>query len=188
MRLAPEQLGAGAALPSLAAALCGAESVIATDYDRHSCEAAARAAEHNRNVSGCAALGRVRVERLDWRDTAAPGFRPAWGPVEVLIAADCNYYPGASPWLVAAVRAHLADGGTLLLASREGRAGLAPCLAMLRADAELAEVANHAFSAQDHLWTFERRRHTQVEPVERQSPMTMSWWVVIALLCALVVY
>ena len=188
MRLAPEQLGAGAALPSLAAALCGAESVIATDYDRHSCEAAARAAEHNRNVSGCAALGRVRVERLDWRDTAAPGFRPAWGPVDVLIAADCNYYPDASPWLVAAVRAHLADGGTLLLASREGRAGLAPCLAMLRADAELAEVAHHAFSAQDHLWTFERRRHTQVEPVERLSSMTMSWWVVIALLCALVVY
>jgi hypothetical protein len=31
--------------------------------------------------------------------------------VEVLIAADCNYYARSSPWLVAAVLAHLAAGG-----------------------------------------------------------------------------
>lgn len=161
----PEQLGAGTALPSMAAALCGAESVVATDYDSHSCDAAARAAEHNWNVSGCAALGRVRVEQLDWRDTTAPNYRPSWGPVDVLIAADCNYYSEASPWLVAAVRAHLADGGTLLLASREGRAGLAPCLAMLRA--EFSEVAHHAFSPQDHLWTFERRGRQVERPFWR---------------------
>ena len=152
------ELGAGAGLPSLTAALCGAESVVVTDYDRFSVDAAARAAAHNYAVTGVAALGRVRAERLDWKEACLPGFTPSWGPGDVLIAADCNYYSRASPWLVAAVMAHLAEGGTLLLASRDGRAGLDKCLALLRAQPGLLESQQRqSFSAADHLWTFERR-------------------------------
>ena len=151
------ELGAGAALPSLTAALCGAASVVATDYDQFSVDAAARAAQHNLAATGCDALGRVRAARFDWKEASAPGYAPSFGPVELLIAADCNYYTKASPWLVAAVLAHLADGGTLLLASRDGRAGLDSCLALLRSHPSLVEVSHHTFSDQDHMWTFERR-------------------------------
>ena len=67
------ELGAGAGLPSLTAALCDAASVVVTDYDPFSVAAAARAAAHNCAVNpGVAALGRVRAERLDWKDACPP--------------------------------------------------------------------------------------------------------------------
>jgi predicted nicotinamide N-methyase len=67
------ELGAGVGLPSLTAALCDAASVVVTDYDREGVAAAARAAAHNCAVNPCvAALGRVRAERLDWKDACPP--------------------------------------------------------------------------------------------------------------------
>ena len=63
------ELGAGVGLPSLTAALCEAASVVVTDYDAFSVAAAARAAAHNCALNpAVAALGRVRAERLDWKD------------------------------------------------------------------------------------------------------------------------
>ena len=44
------ELGAGAALPSLVAAVLGASSVVATDYDAIGCEAAARSRDVNAHV------------------------------------------------------------------------------------------------------------------------------------------
>ena len=58
------------------AALCEAASVVVTDYDAFSVAAAARAAAHNCALNpAVAALGRVRAERLDWKDACTVRLR-----------------------------------------------------------------------------------------------------------------
>ena len=118
------ELGAGTGLPSLCANVSGARSVVGSDYDAAGVAALSRAVAYN-GLDGVSAL------RLDWFDALKPGFTPVHEPVEVLIVADCNYYSRACEALFATVLAHLLPGGTLLLASRDGRASLSEFLQRL---------------------------------------------------------
>lgn len=159
------ELGAGAGLPSLVAGTIGAASVVCTDYDEPGVAAASRAVEHN-----CSALGRlagrlsqVSCVRLDWRDAARPGATLAFEPAEVIIAADCNYYTAALEPLLATIQAYLRPGGTLLLASKEGRASLDACIdALLSNGCEVVETVvfppeeGEAAEPAHKLWRFVR--------------------------------
>ena len=118
------ELGAGTGLPSLCARLSGAVSVVGSDYDEAGVAALRRAIEYNR-------LSHVSAMKLDWFDALQPEFTTAHAPVQVLIVADCNYYSRACEALFATVLTHLLPGGTLLLASRDGRASLSEFLQRL---------------------------------------------------------
>ena len=119
------ELGAGAALPSLAAAALGAATVLATDCDAAGCAAASRAAAAN----GLEAV--LCVASLDW---FSPESRAAVRQSEVVLACDCNYYVKAVEPLFETCAACVARGGLLVLASRTGRAGHSDCLRAIEAD------------------------------------------------------
>eukprot|EP00966_Prymnesium_polylepis_P207726 4811812-Prymnesium_polylepis.1 len=86
---------------------------------------------------------------LDWFAALKPGFAPVHEPVEVLLVADCNYYSRAVDALLAAVLLHLAPGGTLVLASREGRASLDEFLDRLHAHGEFTLARRVTFDTDD---------------------------------------
>uniref|UniRef100_A0A7S4C0G0 Calmodulin-lysine N-methyltransferase n=1 Tax=Chrysotila carterae TaxID=13221 RepID=A0A7S4C0G0_CHRCT len=128
------ELGAGTSLPSLASAAIGASLVLATDYDLSGREATQRAIDRNRALWNCSARDacHIAVQRLDWFAVLEPGYVVPFGsPFDVLLVCDCNYYTRSTPALVQTIRVHLGNGGRLVLASREGRNGLADCLRML---------------------------------------------------------
>ena len=165
------ELGAGGGLPSLACALAGASSVVCTEVDENALLAIARAAEYNARLLEHEELKRLQAFRLDWFASLASDALPAFAPVELLICADCNYYERASSPLVATIKLVLAPDGTLLLASRLGRHGLALCLALLEADDEMQmreeiylearddqSCDSNVLEPQDRMWRYTRSK------------------------------
>ena len=132
------ELGAGLGLPSVAASFAGAAACCVTDRSEVALAALQRLCDRatlsDRSPECTAApwTARITTRTLDWEDCAAPGFRPK-SVADVVIAADCHYYSAALAWLTAAMEAHLAPGGRILLASREGRISLDDARALLHA-------------------------------------------------------
>lgn len=109
------ELGCGLGLPSLAAALVGAE-VTATDW---SPDAVALLTENARRNG-------VRLRARTWRWSDPPErLGPPW---PLVVGSDLLYEARNGPWLAAALDAVLAPGGEALVAD-PGRAAAEPFLA-----------------------------------------------------------
>jgi predicted nicotinamide N-methyase len=92
------ELGAGLGLPSLAAAIRGAE-VTATDWSAEAVRAAAANAERNG----------IALTALRWRWT--DDREPLGGPFDLVLASDVLYERRNAPWLLAALPALVTAGG-----------------------------------------------------------------------------
>jgi len=114
------ELGCGLALPSLAAAVAGAE-VLATDWAPEALEL----------VATNAAANRLHVETglVDWQDGAPPGLPP----FEVVLAADVLYEERNAGPLLAVLAALTSPTGTALLAD-PGRRHAPPFFEKARRD------------------------------------------------------
>jgi predicted nicotinamide N-methyase len=99
------ELGAGLGVPSLVAALGGAD-VLATDWY----EPSLAFVSHNASRAGVA----VATMLVDWREP--PAALLAAGPFDLVMAADVLYEPRNAPPLAALVPRLVAPGGEVLLA------------------------------------------------------------------------
>ena len=100
------ELGCGLALPSLAAAIAGADEVLATDWAPDALElVAANAAANGLNVT---------TALVDWHD--APTSVQALGHFDVVLAADVLYEERNAAPLLAMLGAVVAEDGEALVA------------------------------------------------------------------------
>ena len=142
------ELGAGAGLPSLVSARLGAASVVCTEVCDKALALLDEVAAHNELD------GRLRSGKLDWFDILNE-VDGSWSvlPVELTIAADCNYFSSAVPALLATFRLVIAPGGMLLLASREERIGLTECYDALLAEVDFELLESITFGSEMGSWS-----------------------------------
>lgn len=137
------ELGCGLALPSLAAAYGGANS-LATDVDHRSLALAAKAAARNLPA---AANSRFETSFLDFRDRAA---LQAIGAVDLLLIAGQFYREELREPLVSAVCLLCSQGCTLLMSNWVGEHQQEPMQLFLTA------LDDEAFELQEHFDCSER--------------------------------
>lgn len=115
------ELGCGAALPSLVAHQLGASQVVATDFRLPTLEHVQYHAQINKNSP-------IHVEAIDWRDfETLPEFQP-----DVILAADVIYGIALVEPLVETIQNILPKYGVLILATRDGRSGIAEFQSAMR--------------------------------------------------------
>lgn len=122
------ELGCGLGLPSLAAAVAGAD-VLATDWSAEAVELLGANAERN----GIALTARR------WRWTEDPA--PLGGPFDLVLAADVLYERRNLPWVLEALVALVAPDGEAWLAD-PGRATAEPFAAAARERFTLDELGH----------------------------------------------
>ena len=141
------ELGAGIGLPSLASAKLGARSIVCTELCDKALALIDETAARNQVAD------RLRASRLDWFDVLRT--RSGAPTAEVVLAADINYYTEAVQPLLATIRATLAPGGILVLASREQRHGLLECFNALLAMPDMTLTQAVSFDGNgDGAWVY----------------------------------
>jgi predicted nicotinamide N-methyase len=162
------ELGCGLGLVGLAAARCGAASVLLTDHS----DSSVRCAAANAALNGLEVIGQVRSASLDWNDFAtAEGARKAceaaglgvkvhaggsegggeerWWP-DVIVCADCCYMDGMGPPLLRTlshILASSAPSARAYIINGWPNKGLAHFETLVGARAELAEHEARALAA-----------------------------------------
>ena len=108
------ELGCGLGVASIAAALAGAKSVVATDVEQHALTYAAANADLN-----CVAREVFRTATFDWRDVSPP--LPGASSVDVVLLADCVYDEEAPQLLSRVLHATVSLGGKVMLTDNADR-------------------------------------------------------------------
>jgi predicted nicotinamide N-methyase len=107
------ELGCGGAVPSLVACHLGASQVLSTDFRQSTLDHVRYHADQNK----C----RLGVELIDWEDRSIiSSLQP-----DVILAADVIYGVALVPPLVKTIEKYLAHDGSLVIATRDGRHGIA---------------------------------------------------------------
>ena len=108
------ELGCGLGVASIAAALAGAKSVVATDVEQHALTYAAANADLN-----CVAREVFRTAKFDWRDVSPP--LPGASSMDVVLLADCVYDEEAPQLLSRVLHATVSLGGKVMLTDNADR-------------------------------------------------------------------
>eukprot|EP01060_Flectonema_neradi_P014334 TRINITY_DN21027_c0_g1_i1.p1 TRINITY_DN21027_c0_g1~~TRINITY_DN21027_c0_g1_i1.p1 ORF type:complete len:241 (+),score=52.40 TRINITY_DN21027_c0_g1_i1:49-723(+) len=130
------ELGCGLGLPSIAAALSGAKSVLATDMSQKAISELEQAAAYN--ATKYPALRTISGGILDWCEADKSPFPK----VDVIIAADVNYNRAFVKPLTNAILRHRTASTPLYLATRLGRVSLPEALESLSQNLTLRNKTN----------------------------------------------
>jgi predicted nicotinamide N-methyase len=125
------ELGCGGAVPSLVACHLGASQVISTDFRQATLDHVRYHAEQNK----CD----LTAHLIDWEDPN----KVLRKDVDVLLAADVIYGVSLVPPLVMTIEKYLAKDGTLVIATRDGRRGIAEFLQLMKEKFVLVASESH---------------------------------------------
>eukprot|EP01064_Diplonema_japonicum_P016285 TRINITY_DN2428_c1_g1_i3.p1 TRINITY_DN2428_c1_g1~~TRINITY_DN2428_c1_g1_i3.p1 ORF type:complete len:228 (+),score=39.50 TRINITY_DN2428_c1_g1_i3:45-728(+) len=115
------ELGCGIGLPSIAAALCGAKAVYATDLSPAAIKELHAVIQVNSDLP---LLKNIVPSVLDWNHPAAAS-PPVASTIDVLLAADVNYETACTLPLTNTIRHYYTPASTVIyVASRVGRISL----------------------------------------------------------------